>query len=75
MEIRLMCVDAAIADELADPKCTKKQIAESYALAIAMGDHPKWDAINKAIIDRWGLAGLQAVKRLAWKRVAQERAK
>lgn len=62
------CTDV-ILEELACKQSTQKDIAFTYAMAIkskAQGaDTPDWPMINKAILARWSMSGLERVKKRA----------
>jgi len=47
-------------------KLPQKSIAKTYALALRSSEETDWPKVNKAIIERWSLAGLERIKRLAW---------
>ena len=45
----------------------RAQVAALYAVAIAYDSgHVEWPAANKAILERWSLAGLEWIKQRAW---------
>lgn len=50
---------------------TQGCIAQTYAMAIISGsrgvDEPDWATINRAIIARWSMSGLERIKAKAWK--------
>ena len=50
---------------------TQGCIAQTYAMALISAsrgiDEPDWGTINRAIIARWSMAGLERIKRKAWK--------
>ncbi len=48
---------------------TQKDVADTYALAILDGEATDVPRMNKAIIERWSMAGLERVKAMAWKKV------
>ena len=52
---------------------TRNSVAFTYAFC--MRDHPTVDfrTINKAIVERWSRAGLQYIKRMAWKLVEEQK--
>lgn len=74
----LVCCTAVITNEI-NQGLTQKQISLTYAMAIVSGhvgaDQPDWPCINQAILDKWGLKGLNRVKKLAWKRIGEKRDK
>lgn len=54
---------------VADPKATKALIASCYADCIRAGEGVDFPVVNKAIIERHGLSGLAAIKKMAHKEV------
>lgn len=71
MTINLLCCTQVILDELTWKQTTRKSVGLTYAMAMkseAQGaDKPDWKTINEAIIARWGVKGLNAVKTRAWR--------
>lgn len=69
MQINLVDCTRVILDEVAGG-LSRNSVALSYAMAMKseaqQADTPDWKAINTAIINRWGLSGLKAVKNRAW---------
>jgi len=67
----LVCCTEVIKQELTWPKSTRKGVGLTYAMAMrseaAKADKPDWKAINAAIMAKWGVRGLEAVKRRAWR--------
>ena len=65
----MICCTDTILDEVA-AGLNQRQIALSYALAIksagAKADTPDWPKINRAIIERWSMSGLERVKKMAF---------
>jgi hypothetical protein len=49
----------------------QREIANDYGLALVSAAHgadtPDWPAINRAILGRWSMSGLDRIKRDAWK--------
>lgn len=54
--------------EIADPRMKRNDVALTYAFAIRQMDRDKIDfaKVNRAIMDRWSLAGLTYIKKRAW---------
>ena len=71
----LVCCTAVICNEV-DKGLTQKQIAQTYAMAIVSDtykmDKPDWTRINNAIIGKWGIKGLERIKKKAWKLIADK---
>ena len=67
--INMVCCTEVICDEIAKG-LTQRDIALSYALAIKSqaqeADRPDWGRINRAIVDRWSMAGLERIKKAAF---------
>lgn len=64
--IRLGDLSISIECEIAQGS-SQKSVASTYALALMDGEATNFARANKAIIDRWSLAGLERVKTMAWK--------
>lgn len=73
-EMLLMDCAQVIEDEIAAGE-TQIEIAKTYALAMFSASRGGWDAdwprVNRAILNRWSMAGLERVKKLAHKAFAQ----
>ena len=54
--------------EISDTTFKQRDIAKTYALAMASGEDVNWLEVNKAIIRRWSTAGLVRIKEAAWSR-------
>lgn len=52
--------------EIAMPEAKQKDISTTYALALRSSDHTDWITVNRAIINRWSMSGLQRIKNMAW---------
>ena len=65
MKIELCCCTYTLINEIKIAK-TKKQIAQTYALALKSSEKTDWALVNRAIIDRWGIKSLHYIKDLAW---------
>lgn len=67
--MHLVCCTQVICNEIAQG-VTQKDIALTYALAIrsaaAKADEPDWGTINRAIINRWSMSGLERIKKRAF---------
>ena len=51
--------------EIADPAMKRRDVAQSYALAMRSGEVTNWLRVNDAIIARWSLSALVFIKRQA----------
>lgn len=74
MTIELMACEMVLLQDIAEPSCTQKSLATTYAMALCSSDKPDWKKVNEAIIARWSFAGLERVKKMAWKLIEQKRA-
>jgi hypothetical protein len=54
-------------DEIANPARKRRDVAATYALAMNDMEDVDWPLVNRAIMERWSLAGLRYVKATAWK--------
>ena len=66
MRLEITCVESVIENEIAHGM-RQKDIAQTYALALASSYPTDWARVNKAIIERWSISGLQRIKKMAWK--------
>ncbi len=57
-------VEGVIEREIAN-KCTQKQIAQTYALALRSSWPTDWSKVNSMIVERWSVAGLNRIKKMA----------
>ena len=62
--IEIADVENVIENEIA-MKCTQRQIAQTYALAIRSSWPTDWARVNAAITARWP-KGLNRIKEMAW---------
>jgi hypothetical protein len=69
-QINLVCCTQVICDQVAIKQATQKDIALTYAMAIKSAaqnaDDPDWGAINRAILARWKMSGLERIKKRAF---------
>jgi hypothetical protein len=69
-QINLVCCTQVICDQVAVKQATQKDIALTYAMAIRSaaqnGDVPDWGTINRAILARWKMSGLERIKKRAF---------
>lgn len=69
MKFEMIGAEQEIMREIADPKMKREDIALTYAFLIRQSEHPDWSKINRAILERWSMAGLKWIKERAWKLV------
>ena len=67
MNVELACCTSTLLREISDSSLKRKDIAMTYRLAMASSESVDWESVNKAIIERWSLSGLDYIKKLAWK--------
>lgn len=58
-------IEAELLAVIADRSKTQAHAAHAYSQLI--GQPVDWKAVNRAIIDRWSVSGLNRVKERAWK--------
>lgn len=63
--MEIMDVEGVIRREIA-AKMTQRQIAQTYRLALQSSYPTDWAEVNRMIIERWSLSGLERVKKMAW---------
>ena len=51
--------------EIADPAMKRRDVAQSYALAMRSSEVTDYAAINAAIVRRWSLSALEYIKQQA----------
>jgi len=59
--------ESVLRDDVLDHRCTRRHVAQSYALVMRSVHDADWPSINAAILDRYSLSGLEFIKREAWK--------
>jgi hypothetical protein len=67
-QINLVCCTDVILRSI-EARATQKQVATLYAMAMKSefekSDTLDWPTINRAIIERWSMSGLERVKKMA----------
>jgi len=63
--IEISAVEATIENEI-EQGCTQKQIAMTYGLALRSSWPTAWAKVNKMILKRWSMSGLERIKKMAW---------
>jgi len=66
MKTELYCCTQTLLQEIKIKEVTKKDIAKTYALALASSEETDWAKVNKAIIKRWSMSALFDIKKWAW---------
>ena len=54
-------------EAIKDPKVKQADVAGLYRICFNKPDAVNWEAVNKAIIERWSMSGLTRIKNKAWK--------
>ncbi len=67
MKIELATPQNIILNEIQKHKFTQKSVALTYAFCLRQANEVDFAIINKAIVERWSLSGLERVKKMAWK--------
>lgn len=59
--------EATLLREIAEPSARRRDVAQTYALALRSGEAPRvdWAAVNRAIVARWSRSALEWIKRQA----------
>jgi hypothetical protein len=70
VRVELACCEKTLLSEIADKRFRRKDIAQTYALAIKSQEATDglidWKKVHQAIIDRWSLAAVHWIKEQAW---------
>jgi hypothetical protein len=66
MNIELADPTGTLLAEIANPQCTRKIVAKTYALAIVSSVSTEWGVVNRAIVNRWSPSALEWIKDRAW---------
>ena len=53
--------------EIEDPAMRRKDVAQTYALALRSSWPTDWGKVNRAILARWSRSALDWIKTRAWK--------
>lgn len=72
MRIELLCCTDVLLSEIAAPNFTRKSIALTYAMAFLSSEDTNWPLVNDKIVERFGIRGLKAIKRMAWKKIQEK---
>ncbi len=68
MRIELACCERMLLEEIANPKMFRKDVAQTYSLALLSSECKAidWAKVNQAILDRWSPYALGWIKNQAW---------
>ena len=68
--INLVCCTDTICDLMKAKRPIQRDVASFYAMAIKSeaqkADKPDWPTINRAILTRWKMSGLERIKKRAF---------
>ena len=62
----LMDCTNVLLNEISDKGFKQKHIAMTYALSLRSSYPTDYKIVNRAIIDRWSISGLERIKNMAW---------
>ena len=66
MSLELANCTNHLLSEIADPAMKRRDVAQSYALAMRSSETTDYARVNAAIIKRWSRSALVFIKELAW---------
>ena len=66
MRAELACCTRVLLDEISDSAMKRRDVAQTYALALRSSELTDWAAVNRAIFGRWSRSGLEWIKAQAW---------
>ncbi len=66
MTLELANCTTHILREITDLTMHRRDVAQSYALALRSSEVTDWAQVNAAIVARWSLSALEYIKYLAW---------
>ena len=64
-QIELVNCESHLLREIADRTLYRRDVAQSYRLAMQSSEAVNWERVNKAIIERWSYFGLECIRRQA----------
>ena len=62
MTFELACCTATLLVEIANLKMRRRDVAQTYALAMRSSEPTDWLRVNRAIIERWSMSALMWIK-------------
>lgn len=66
--IEIYDAENVILNEIEDKSFKQVDVAKTYSLIMMSDVDVDWVTINRAIIRRWSVSGLERIKQLAWSR-------
>ena len=66
MSLELANCTNHLLSEIADPAMKRRDVAQTYALAMRSSEAIDYERVNAAIIERWSRSALEFIKRMAW---------
>ena len=67
VHIELADPEGQLLEEIANPAMKRKDVAQTYRLALRSADRVSWGIVNRAIISRWSVSALEWIKAEAFK--------
>ena len=64
-KIELACCTETLLNEIAQG-ATRNAVAQTYRLAMQSSTPTDWPRVNRAILSRWSVSGLNWIKKRAW---------
>lgn len=60
--------ESTLLQEIADEAFKRRDVAKTYHLALRSSERDRidWKKVNRAIIERWSVSGLNWIKEQAW---------
>lgn len=66
MVVEMACCTQALLRDIADKAQHQIDVAKTYALALRSSEQTDWATVNRAIVSRWSVGGLNRIKEMAW---------
>lgn len=64
-KVELCCCTSALLREIGQRELKRRNIAQTYRLAMESSEPTDWPAVNRAIIERWSVSALVWIKKQA----------
>lgn len=68
MGLELAACEATLLRDIGSKEAKRRDVARTYALALRSSESASvdWGKVNRAIVARWSVAGLNWIKKQAW---------
>lgn len=66
MKVELANCERMLLEEIADKDMKRRDVAQTYALALKSSEKVDWAKVNAAIVARWSVSALAWIKERAW---------